>query len=264
VSPNDIAPPTDWNAINAEISRREENHLDTVEVPARLLLLSGNVAVYVDVTTDAKSQVIEFNGAGADRIERVPTNEIRQGMYILLRTGGGGDLVAPVADKILGERAQDVRFIQKQWKSALSTLVRDEGEDVVLRNLRELGCKRASHLNLRNWINDRNIRPEFDDDFLSILILCGLDDEDELYVSNARLLDRVHRRAGFQIRRMLLDKVGKADLGCLVSEGSMEFELSGEAGGSFTAYRIEEISPETFPTSVTRLNQLFDAETGYG
>lgn len=262
IDPADVAPTVNWGALNSDNLLRESNQEDIEEVSARLLLLNTNMAVYVDWSGDAKSQVIEFSSG--ERIARVPNEELEPGTYILLRTGGGGDLIAPVADAILGARAQDVRSIQKRWKSALCALVRDRGEGAVLRGLAELGCKRASHLNLRNWMGDRSIRPEFDDDFLSILVLCGLDLDDKLFMTNARLLDRVHRRAGFRIRRMLLNRVGKADLSQLLSEGSMDFELPGAIGGSFTAYRIEEISPEAFMVPVTYLNHPFEAKSRYG
>lgn len=262
MSPSDIAPAVNWGALNSDNLLRESCQEDSEEVSARLLLLSANMAVYVDASSDAKSQVIEFSGG--HRIARVLNEELEPAMYILLRTGGGGDLIAPVADAILGARAQDVRSIQKRWKSALGALVREKGELAVLRSLTELGCKRASRLNLRNWMNDKSIRPEFDDDFLSILVLCGLDSDDKIFMTNARLLDRVHRIAGFKIRRMLLNRVGKGDLSQLLSEGSMDFELPGAAGGSFTAYRIEEISPESFMVPVTYLNHPFEAESHYG
>lgn len=262
IDPSDITPLVNWTELNAEISRLRQDPEDVVKVEARLLLLAGSIAVYVEASADSSLQVLTFDET--ERIRRIPTQDLMPGMHILLRINGGGSLVVPIADRILGAKASEVRFIQRQWKLALSKLVCDQGEDIVVRELVELGCKRASRLNLRNWISDRNIRPEFDDDFLSILVLCGLDGNHKLFVKNARLLDRVHRRAGFEIRKMLLAQIGRADLGQLLNEGKMEFELPSALGGTFAAYRVEESSTEVFPTPITHINQLFSVGHTFG
>ena len=58
---------------------------------------------------------------------------------------------------------------------------------------------------------------------------------------------------------MLLDRVTEANMSKLSAEGMMEFDLPGLGGGSFTAYRIEEISPETFTVPITYLYHPFEA-----
>jgi hypothetical protein len=257
---HDAAPAFDWEALHSRNSLAQDADGDDEQASARLLLLSGNMAVYVDSASDAKSQVIDTSGDD-DPIARIPNDDLEPGTFILLRTGGGGDLIAPVANLILGAKAQEVRARQLQWKEALAALVRQQGDRAVIRALRDLGCQRASYLNLRNWMSYKSIRPDLDDDFLSILLLCNLDSEFKTFDANARLLDRVHRRAGFRIRRMLLDRVSKANMGKLAAEGTMEFDLPGAGGGSFTAYRVEEISPATFSVPAGHLNHPFDAGT---
>lgn len=252
---SDPAPEFDWQALHSGNILGRDSDAEGELTSARLLLLSGNIAVYIDSTSEVKSQVIDTSGD--DPTARVLNEELDPGMFILLRTGGGGDLIVPVADAILGARAQAVRTKQQLWKSELTSLVARQGERAVVSSLQELGCQRASPFNLRNWMSDKSIRPEFDDDFLSVLLLCNLDSEFETFAANARLLDRVHRQAGFKIRRMLLDRVKGADHDKLTSEGTMAFDLPGIGGGSFTAYRIEEISPATFTVSAAHINHPF-------
>lgn len=258
ISLDDPVPILDWQALHSSNVLGRDLNIEGELASAHILILSGNMAVYVDSASHAKSQVIDMSGTD-DPIVRVFNEELEPGMFVLLRTGGGGDLIVPVADAILGSKAQEVRTKQRQWKSKLAALVSQQGERSVIRALQDLGRERANTLNLRNWMSDKSIRPELDDDFISVLRLCNLDSEFKAFVANARLLDRVHRRAGFKIRRMLLDRVTEANMSKLSAEGMMEFDLPGLGGGSFTAYRIEEISPETFTVPVTYLNHPFEA-----
>ncbi|MCR1345517.1 hypothetical protein NRY68_06805 [Acidithiobacillus ferrooxidans] len=257
ISFDDSAPTLDWLALHTSNVLGRDLNIEGELASAHLLILSGNMAVYIDSASDAKAQVIDISED--DPVVRILNEELEPGMFVLLRTGGGGDLIVPVADTILGTRAQEVRARQHQWKSKLAALVSQQGERSVIRALQDLGCQRANTFNLRNWMSDKSIRPELDDDFLSVLLLCNLDSEFKTFVANARLLDRVHRRAGFKIRRMLLDRVTEANMSKLSAEGMMEFDLPGLGGGSFTAYRIEEISPETFTVPITYLYHPFEA-----
>jgi len=250
-------PNLDWQSLHMSnvLEMSPENGNESLS--SRLLLLSANKALYVDSSSGAKSYIIEQVKSGST-IGRVLNEALEPGMFILIRTGGGGSLIVPMADKILGSKAQDIRLKQKQWKKALFSHIQQKGEQSVIRLLRELGCKRASLFNLKNWMGDKTIRPEFDEDFLAVLLICGLDSEFNAFADNARLIDRVHRIAGFKIRRMLLDRINKADIGKLLEDGIMEFDLPGVGGGSFTAYRVEDISPQVFLVPTNHLNHPFE------
>jgi hypothetical protein len=262
LKPEEVAPPLNWSEIGAEIIRQAGTGDYEEELPARLSMLTGNMALFLDASPGATVQVISFTGS--KRIDRIRTDDLEPGMYILVRTSGGGNLVAVVADRILKDRAKQARELQKNWKMALLNQVLDKQENTVVRDLARLGCKRAGYQNLRNWMSEKSIRPEFDEDFRSILILCGLGDEEKKIFSNANLLERAHRRAGFQIRQMLLREVSKADLSGLVRDGSIEFELLGAGSGSFTAFRIEDLAPEVKNIPAAQIGQPFNVELFHG
>jgi hypothetical protein len=261
VSPGEAASPINWVEIGAEIARQSDPADTDEEQLGRLLMLNGSMALIVDATPGAKMPIIK-SGAST-RLHRIPVDDLEAGMYILVRTGGGGNLVAEVADTILKDRAKDVRRLQDSWKIRLTDQVKSRGENAVLRDLEDMGCKRATYYNLRNWMSSKTIRPQFDDDFLSVLILCELGNDDDL-IANANLLDRVHRIAGFKIRRELLALVAHADLTRMVREGVMEFQLPGARGGSFTAYRIDEVAPKPRSVPIGLIGQTYNVELANG
>ncbi len=259
ISLDDYAPTLDWQALHSGNSLVRDSSANEELASARLFALSDSMAAYLDTADGTRSQVIDMSGADK-AIIRVHNEDLEPGMFILLRTEGGGDLVIRVADTFLAERAREVRGRQQQWKSELAALVSRNGESAVIGALQDLGCKRATAPNLHNWMSDKSIRPELADDFLSLLILCNLDSEFEMFFDNARLLDHVHRRAGRKIRQMLLNRISNENLDGLAAEGMMHFDLPGLGGGSFTAYRIEEVSPQTFPVPPACLNHPFKAD----
>jgi hypothetical protein len=261
VSPEEVAPPVNWTEVREEITRQNDSADTEEQISGRFLMLNGSIALIVDASQGAKVHVIQ--AASQTRLLRVPVEDLEVGMYLLVRTGGGGDLVAEVADTILKDRAEDVLRMQDSWKSKLTGQVRSRGEHAVLQDLEGMGCKRATSYNLRNWMSSKSIRPQFDDDFLSVLILCGLGHEDD-FIANAKLLDRVHRVAGFLIRRKLLSMVRKADITLMARQGVMEFQLPEARGGSFTAYRIDEIAPKPQSVPVGIIGQTYSVALAYG
>ena len=88
-------------------------------VPARLCHLSGNRAVFVAADDGATSLIIDTSEMGHAVVRRAPADELEPGHYLLLRTAGGGDFIAPLADRILGDSAAKRRSEQAEWKERL-------------------------------------------------------------------------------------------------------------------------------------------------
>ena len=51
--------------------------------------------------------VIDTSEFGHVQVRRTPVDELEPGMYLLLRTAGGGDYIAPLADRLMGQRAAE-------------------------------------------------------------------------------------------------------------------------------------------------------------
>jgi len=222
-------------------------------VQARLLLLEGGSAVFLEAQDDATSIVIDLEADEGGTVRRLPVSEMKPGMFLLLRTVGGGDLIVPVADKILGGQATTLRSLQAEWKSKLREAVGAlKYLDVSIRLL-DLGSERANETNLRNWMAPRSIKTQDPKDFLALMKFAGLAASYEKYWNAMSVIDGAHRRAGATIRRMLLRQVLNTDLKTLVRSGTMTFELNEAGGGSLTAYRITDIAPELAVVPVSKI-----------
>jgi hypothetical protein len=264
VDATDVFPQVEWNRISTTILRQAPGEHDQEEVQARLCLLAGGHAVLLDVSEQAKVLVIDTLGGDSEeeedesrQVKRVSMTSLQPGLFLLLRTSGGGDYLVPVADRILADQAPRMRSMQEEWKSYLRESVAAKGLFEVSLQLIDYGSNKANETNVRNWMSSKNIRPHDYSDFLSIMRLAGLEDKAEHYWKAAHLIDTAHRQAGFQIRKMLLAHVARSDLKELHRTGRMDFELSGADGGSLTAFRIEQISPETVTTPLSRTGRVY-------
>jgi hypothetical protein len=236
------------------------------EANALLLALEGDTAVFVEssegseiVTIDPEAEVSSDTGSRRrSRLQRLPVSNIEPGVFVLLRTGGGGDYIVPVADKFLGQHKESARASQQKWKSFLQDKVITHGALKTSIELLDMGSIRAEENNLRTWMSSGNIGPEDVRDFEAIMRLIGLADQAAEYWSNAELIRSAHKKAGFHIRRLLLKIVDGSDLSPLERTGRMEFELPGTGAGSFTAFRVRAVSPNQYKVPAFRLAEPFE------
>ena len=168
----------------------------------------------------------------------------------------GRRLHCSVADRILGPQAAIARAKQRQWKQLLRDSILKEGAIVSVEKLRMYGSRIANETNLRNWISDRNIKTAGFEDFNAIMTLIGKAEHAQTYWDTMGMIDRAHRKAGFHIRRLLLRQVHEANLKQLQDQGTLEFTIPNEDGGSITAFRIEQVAPETYQIPHTRLGHI--------
>ncbi len=260
----------DWPKIDWEgIARRaaasgagNDNDAEAQEqVEARLFSLDGGGAVFLHAADGAKSLVIDPRESGDCRVKRIETDEIEPGMFVLLRTEGGGDLVAPVANRLLGEkRARESRDAQDMWKKRLRDQVRHKGALRVSLDLIERGSHRANEINVRNWMSDRTIGTQEKNDFAAIMGLVGLGTETERYWGITRQLRAAHLRAGRKIGDWLVAQVRTVNLRDLDRKGQMDFVLSDAVGGRLTAFRVEGRSPTRTWVLASRVDRAFQLE----
>lgn len=226
-------------------------------VSARLFLLAGEHAVFLEATEGVSAHVIDMEEDVAARVKRVPVGDIEPGMFVLLRTRGGGDYVVAMANRLLGDDAARYRGIQRLWKERLREAVRRSSLSNVCTRLRGLRCSKAEEGNLRYWMSERNIRTGRYEDFAAIMHLVGLAERAGAYWEAMGRIDVAHRRAGFEIRDLLLKQIGEANLAELEGIGLMDFKLPDSVGGSLTAFRVEDVSAETRTVSPVRLHRPF-------
>lgn len=247
------------------LSKRFEPDNSDDDIPAKLLSLAGGMGVFVEADDQTSLLVIDLDDDESEEesnpMQRISLRNLRPGMFILLRTRGSGDYIVPVANKIMGtELTHRVRYRQAHWKKLLKQAVVQRGLFETCIDLLDLGSQRANELNVRNWISSRTIRPNDPDDFRAILRLIGLEADFDKYWEDAEIIVRAHRKAGFDIRRQLLQQIRKSDMGQLRKKGQMEFVLPEADGGSLTAFRIEYIDTHIIQIPFSHLGELFPLE----
>ncbi|MBC7341778.1 MAG: hypothetical protein H5U02_04930 [Clostridia bacterium] len=264
---DELLPKINWEEISARLSRvpvGDTAGTSQETVDAKLFLLEGGAAVFLD--ENARVLVIDLeededdNETQETRVKRIQASGIQPGMYILLRTSGGGEYIIPVADRILDKLAYRARQSQRHWKELLRSAVYSRGLQEVVNALRALGCTRANEVNIRNWMSMRNIRPQAYRDFVAIMKFLKLEEKIQEYWKLARAVDDAHKRAGFYIRKLLLKQVLTANLDDLEKTGKMDFELPEADGGSLTAFRVTDISPGQYTVPVTRIGHPFERD----
>src|SRR5207245_9573727 len=70
-------------------------------VRARPFLLEGDRVVFLEAEEKASALILDLEEHDEDRLQRLAVDDIAEGMYVLLRSAGGGDYVVPVADTLL-------------------------------------------------------------------------------------------------------------------------------------------------------------------
>lgn len=257
LSASEMLPAVDMERLsNSLASVAVEDRAAFEDIDARLFVLEGSNAVFF--AKGASALVIDLDEDGTARVRRIAEDGIQPGVFILLRTEGGGDFIVPVADRILDMEAKRVREIQRLWKARLRDMVKNSSLLEVAIKLLDLGSLRANEANVRNWMSERSIKTEDLQDFSAIMKCIGLGDKIREYWEAMSVIDRAHRKAGTHIRRLLLKRVNACDLKQLERTGRMEFELPDAAGGSLTALRVEKVSEKTYKVPESREGRLLE------
>ncbi|MDT3779659.1 hypothetical protein PJI16_19025 [Nitrospira sp. MA-1] len=237
-------------------------------LPARLCHLSGGRAVFVSADEGSSSLVIDLTETGDSVVRRVPADELELELYLLLRTSGGGDFIAPLADRILGPLAAERRAQQAGWKDRLvaaaqerfGPLSRHELAARVAGNLRSQNLSEARPANVHYWMSAKCIHPRKEEDFTTILAFAGMSDRTQDLWEAMGEIDRAHRRAGQAIRQMLLQKIATSSLEPLERDGEMVFDLDEQDGGTLSAFQITGISEEEYEIPADRIGVLLDSD----
>ena len=248
---------------------RSSSQRETDEIlPAKLCYLSGGRAVFVAADVGASSLIIDSSKVGHAVVRRVPVDQLERGVYLLLRTSGGGDYIATLADHILGVSAGKRRSEQAEWKERLSRMAVEQFGSLNLRELSSLVCSelqsrgfaKTRPANVHYWMSSKCIRPRKQEDFAAILKFAGLEERTEQLWSAMGEIDRSHRHAGHLIRQMLLQTINESSLDCLERDGEMEFQLGGPDGGSLTAFEITDVFMKEFEVPSGRIGVLLELE----
>jgi hypothetical protein len=260
---HELLPTINWAELKRRLSEpaAEDTIKDEAErenVQALIVEIEGEQGVLLDATEGARVMVVELDEHGKLQRLSVPVESVLPGIFIIVRTSGGGELIVPIADGILGEESARLRAKQKQWKTLLRKQVQASSISQVAAELGKLGAPLASDANLRNWISYRSIKTENYKDFYAIMCLVGLEDRAKEFWNDMRAIALAHLQAGQHIRKLLLNEVSAADFEELERSGKIDFELFGAKEKSMAIVRVISVSPETISVPVSKINKTFE------
>ena len=242
-TPEDERTAVDWTSVSRELSSAHDSDVSE-SVLARPAILAGNFAVLLPEDRDRHVWLLDPYAPAADRVAQVDVEDLEPGHVIILRTSGGGDLVVPIADEILGHEAPRMRELQRRWKTKLRSWVRQHGAvRYAAAELRRLGCTRATPQNLQNWLSERLLRTKNRADWQVLMGAISLSREAETIWQAMARLHSAHTRAGKSIAHLLREMANTSALDELLASGRQVFAF--DRGGSVTAFRIEAFAPST-------------------
>lgn len=233
-----------------------------VQVEAWPIHLGRNRGTYLD--PDGSIFTLECTHEGeravCTGVERRGVEELETGDLVVLTTEGGGDLIRPLADEILGELAQTYRLRQNEWKRKLRERVYTYGLTSVVTQLQKLGSRLAKEPNVRTWLSDRNIGPNnLTDDFNAILALTGLASSASSYIDAISGIRSAHQAAGFKLQGRLLNDLKGKDVRQAFVGGSLEVRTK-EGGPAKTIFLVEHITRETVSVPNHAIARVFELE----
>ncbi|MEU2612156.1 hypothetical protein ABZ570_11310 [Micromonospora sp. NPDC007271] len=248
---DDYRQTVDWQSISRDLVGSGDSEVDE-SVHARAAVLAGRQAVLLPEDGDRSVWLLEPHAPLEHRVARVDVADLAPGHVIILRTSGGGSLIAPIADEILGDDATQLRSLQRLWKQSLQRWVWRQGTIAAAAAvLRRTGCARASQQNLQNWLSERSLRTEDPGDWKVLMEVSGLEPQAEMVWRAMGRLHRAHLEAGMSIGRRLREMANTEPLDALISSGSQVFRIG--RGASLTAFRIEGFSPTSVRCSPSQL-----------
>ena len=251
IKPEDEQTFVHWASVSHELSRPGDGDLSE-PVLARPAILAGNYAVLLPEDGDRLVWLLDPHAPPEHRVARVDVADLEPGHVIILRTAGGGDLIVPIADDILGREAPRLRELQRKWKLQLRSWVRQHRTiRRAATELRRLGCERANPQNLQNWLGERSLRTENRADWRVLMDAASLSQEAETIWRAMSKLHSAHTEAGRSIGRRLREMANTSPLNELLDSGRQVFSQA--RSGSVTAFRIEAFAPSTVQCAPDRL-----------
>jgi hypothetical protein len=236
-------PKADWQAISAAGRRRAGDDASSDPVHAWLFALASGDGVYLEAGEGSRAYVIELEDDLS--IHQELTSQIEPGHFVVLRTEGEGDYIRAIADSILGSGAHAVREMQAGWKRELANKMAELGARGLRRELERAGALRATDNNIRQWLRPDSIRTRDPADFSAIAAVIGARDRFRELWEGMGVIDSAHRRAGFQVRALLVEEILRGDRSQITAQGWADFDVEEiEGEGALRVARVEARAPE--------------------
>ena len=226
------------------------------EVEARKILLSGNLAMWLDDGERIRS--LDPDQPAGERVTYTDITAVRAGTYLLLRQGETEHSALYKAAIAALARGAVVEESQLAWKHRLTERIQEVGYRQVVKQLRSVGVRTADRA--RAWSDPNLIRPASDQDFERLLQWLGVPVQPTF--GYATMLRKALYVVSAEIGRQLEGAVADADLSQLDTTGHLSLEVPSEGFRGILATRVLAVSPwtEIVPRHDARV--LFEDRSG--
>jgi hypothetical protein len=218
--------------------RRDDDREPTSEeVEARKLLLSGNLAMWLDDGDRIRS--LDPDQPCGERVIYTDVSAVQPGTYLLLRQGAT-ERSALYQAAIAGlPRGDAVDRSQAAWKQLLAERIHEAGYRRLVQQLRDAGVKTADRA--RAWTDPNLIRPVNDQDFETLLQWLGIPVQPAF--GYATMLRRTLYQVSAEIGKQLEGAISAAELSELDVTGHLSLDIKTEGFRGILATRVLAVSP---------------------
>lgn len=226
------------------------------EVAARKVLLSGNLAMWLDDGERIRS--LDPEQPAGERVTYTEIPAVRAGTYLLLRQGETERkalyqaAIARLAGGAVIEQAQEA------WKRPLDKRIQQAGYRQAVKQLQAAGVKTADRA--RAWTNPNLIRPNSDQDFERLLQWLEIPTQPTF--GYATLLRKTLYQVSAEIGKQLELAVSAADLSELETTGHLSLDVETDGFRGILATRVLAISPFTEIVSRHEARVPFEDRSG--
>lgn len=209
------------------------------EVTARRVHLSGGYRMWLDDDGEW-IRAVDPSQTGGDRVMNIDIEEVRPGVYLLLRDGQTerGALYEATLE-LMGSQRSTVEDSQAAWKGALKKRLDRLGRTTVTRQLAEAGVRTLDRVPA--WTESLLSRPRSNQDFERLLhwLAVPIHPTYELATGLRSLRIKASNKIGEQLEAV----VAGADMSRLERDGYLRLELDCEGFRGIIATRVIDISP---------------------
>lgn len=221
------------------------------EVTARCVYLSGGYRMWLDDDGEW-IRAVDPSQPGGARVVNLDIEEVRPGVYLLLRDGQTErGALYEVALQLMGPQRKAVEDSQAAWKGALNDRLERLGRPTVIRQLADAGVRTLDRVPA--WTEPLLARPRSNQDFERLLQWLRVPIHPTIELATA--LRGVRIKASNKIGDQLEAIVASADMSRLERDGILRLQLEAEGFRGIIATRVIDVSPyaETIPHHEARV-----------